>query len=202
MSAAQRRIRNVLLAMTFASWGVLRFVSAESVEDRWSVGQLAPCALHFVAAWLFLVRSPSLQEGSVGDIAAAIPSFVAGGVIMLLAPEPSTWPLTAQVIFVTGATGAVLSLLSLGKSFAIFPALREVVSRGPYRLVRHPAYLFELVMLIGALLSCGWQVGLLLPVAVALFVLRIVTEERVLNLSPSYRLYCEKVRYRLVPLIW
>ncbi len=74
-----------------------------------------------------------------------------------------------------------------------------MVSRGPYRFLRHPAYAFELMMLVAALSPGGalaWAVG---GLAAALQVGRVLAEERVLRADPDYRAYARTVRYRLLP---
>jgi len=79
-----------------------------------------------------------------------------------------------------------------------------VATGGPYKYVRHPAYIgtfiFELVTPI--MLGSFWA---LIPGALSslLFVVRTALEDRDLkNELPGYREYAEKVRYRLLPGIW
>ncbi|MCP3960250.1 MAG: hypothetical protein GY719_20600 [bacterium] len=95
------------------------------------------------------------------------------------------------------------TFLCLGRSFAILPALRGVVVRGSYRLVRHPAYAGELLMIAGCVVArpvAGSVAALLL--AVPLVALRIRAEEELLMSRERYRSYAEQVRWRLVPGVW
>jgi protein-S-isoprenylcysteine O-methyltransferase Ste14 len=81
---------------------------------------------------------------------------------------------------------------------------QTVISSGPYAFVRHPMYAGALIMLAGTPLALGSWWGLLMLVPMKLIILwRLLDEERYLtkNLS-GYAEYCEKVRYRLAPLIW
>lgn len=80
----------------------------------------------------------------------------------------------------------------------------EVISTGPYRLVRHPGYAtwmvqgFSLPFLLGSL----W---LLVPVGLqaVMFVFRTSVEERVLRQElPGYSEYAARVRSKLVPGVW
>jgi protein-S-isoprenylcysteine O-methyltransferase Ste14 len=79
-----------------------------------------------------------------------------------------------------------------------------VVSGGPYRYVRHPAYagaiLYELV--ISVLLASWWA---MIPSALnaILLVLRTALEDRTLSSElTGYADYARQVRHRLVPGIW
>ena len=78
---------------------------------------------------------------------------------------------------------------------------QEVVSSGPYRIVRHPMYSGALLMMFGIPLALGSLWGLLfwLGLAAAL-VWRLVEEEKYLSANlAGYAAYCAKTRYRLIP---
>jgi protein-S-isoprenylcysteine O-methyltransferase Ste14 len=82
---------------------------------------------------------------------------------------------------------------------------QQVISIGPYAVVRHPMYAWVLVMCFGAELALGSWWGLLVIVAmqVPVLVWRILDEERLLQRDlPGYGDYMRKVRYRLVPHVW
>ena len=110
----------------------------------------------------------------------------------------------AGSVFVTvGALWSLASLMSLGRSFGVRPALRTLIVRGPYRVMRHPMYAAYVVSDIGYNLQ-GWNLGsLLLTVAGWIsLVYRIHAEERVLARDDRWRSYVSGVRYRLAPYIW
>jgi protein-S-isoprenylcysteine O-methyltransferase Ste14 len=80
----------------------------------------------------------------------------------------------------------------------------QVVTSGPYRVVRHPAYACTPFLFVGTGLALGsWLaalVGLLLLVAV---LRRVVEEDRILlEELDGYAAYARKVRYRLIPGVW
>jgi protein-S-isoprenylcysteine O-methyltransferase Ste14 len=81
---------------------------------------------------------------------------------------------------------------------------QKVISTGPYGLVRHPMYVGGLVMLYGIPLALGSWWGMLINVPMtAAIVWRLLDEERFLSEKlAGYGEYREKVRYRLVPLVW
>ncbi len=81
---------------------------------------------------------------------------------------------------------------------------QQVVTTGPYRLVRHPMYSGALLMVIFTPLSLGSWVGL--PFAIPLIlviVARLLDEEKFLakNLL-GYDAYRRQVPHRLVPFVW
>jgi protein-S-isoprenylcysteine O-methyltransferase Ste14 len=79
-----------------------------------------------------------------------------------------------------------------------------VVTRGPYRYVRHPAYvgmiLFELAM---SILLASWWSLLASGLCAILLILRTALEDRTLQTELiGYVDYARQVRYRLLPGIW
>ncbi|MDV7397424.1 methyltransferase, partial [Arthrospira platensis SPKY1] len=95
------------------------------------------------------------------------------------------------------------ALLSLNRSFGIFPANRGIISRGLYAFVRHPLYTSVIITTFGYLIANPTVYNLLvLVVTTAFHVLRITEEEKVLTRDPEYKEYGERVRWRLVPRVW
>ncbi|MCL4559853.1 MAG: DUF1295 domain-containing protein [Chloroflexi bacterium] len=114
-------------------------------------------------------------------------------------PEEMPFPL-----MITGILGYAMifwSLISLGDRFGIAPADRGLIVRGPYRWVRHPMYLGELVLraaLVAASTQMVLSAGLLIALAV-IQILRALREERIIS---GYPAYASQVTYRLVPGVW
>ncbi len=79
-----------------------------------------------------------------------------------------------------------------------------MITTGPYALVRHPMYVGVVIMALGIPLALGSWWGLILVLAsLALLVLRILDEERMLrDQLEGYEAYARDVRYRLVPGLW
>jgi protein-S-isoprenylcysteine O-methyltransferase Ste14 len=122
----------------------------------------------------------------------------------LLLRSPTLIADVAMGVTIFGVLVAIAAATSLGLNFAIGPQSRVLVTRGPYRLVRHPMYLAELLM-SGGVLVVGLHLTLLLGVLVVLSlqVIRIHAEEKLLVRSnPAFAKFVESTRYRLVPLVW
>ena len=81
---------------------------------------------------------------------------------------------------------------------------QKVITTGPCSIVRHPMYVGALIMLLGTPLALGSWWGLLLYIPFLLIVVwRLLDEEKYLYRNlPGYKEYCQKVRYRLIPLLW
>jgi len=138
---------------------------------------------------------------------AIVTSAYALGFLLFLQPGGTTH----LVPEVAGATLQVASIcwqfsakIVLGRSFGILPARRGLVTAGPYRLVRHPIYFGYLVGHLGFILAnFNWRNAAVLALLYAAQAVRLLREEAVLAKSePAYRDYQQRVRWRLVPLVW
>jgi protein-S-isoprenylcysteine O-methyltransferase Ste14 len=115
------------------------------------------------------------------------------------APEDWRTPLY-YASYVFGALGIAFStwgIISLGRSFGIFVAVRTVVLRGPYRFVRHPMYCGYIIGSLGLLLAdANVALAILVPLQIALFVWRARLEEaRLAEFSADYRAYQQRTGF-------
>jgi len=201
-AGALERAFDVALGVSVVSWGALRLATAPAAA-RFGVVTLTLVAVNACVGVLFLARAPAVEHGPSRAIVESVPSMVAGGVALSIAPPPESWRVGAQIAFASGGALAVLSLVSLGRSFAILPALRKIVRRGAYRVVRHPVYVGELAMVAACGAARADALALVVVLAaVAASVARIHAEERLLVKDAEYTEYARDVRWRLVPRIW
>jgi protein-S-isoprenylcysteine O-methyltransferase Ste14 len=123
-------------------------------------------------------------------------------------PLPPAVQLAALLLYLLGSGLAIWAMVT-NAYFATTVRIQDerghqVVSNGPYRIVRHPGY-------------SGWGLGFLVtpPLLGSLwglipaglncvaFIIRTALEDRTLQDElAGYRDYAQKVRYRLVPGIW
>jgi protein-S-isoprenylcysteine O-methyltransferase Ste14 len=166
-----------------------------------SVNYVALGAYSLLIALLFLVRRPRRAGGSPLMFLVALAATLLP--MLALKPAPGGFTLAGLVIQVYGLVGAIISLVSLGRSFGMAPAYRGVVTGGAYNVVRHPLYLAELVNLLGYLIAqpSVWN-AVVIVVILAAQVVRIVAEEQLLSRDPLYRIYRSQVRWRLIPGVW
>ena len=164
-------------------------------------------AQHLIVLGLaFTRRTPRVQDHSVRSGLAVITSYAypyAQIVWLGWSPGEVASQSAGFVVVTLAAVWSLASLASLGTSFGIRPALRKLVTRGPYQFVRHPIYAAYMLSDIGYNLQ-EWNVGsLLLTFAgwLSLFY-RIQAEERVLARDDLWGGYVGAVRYRLLPKLW
>jgi len=110
--------------------------------------------------------------------------------------------LTLQLL---GLSLWAVAFVKLGRSFGLVAADRGLVTTGPYSFVRHPLYASYLLAQLGYFLQSvsAWNAAVI-AFTWACQLLRISAEERLLvRTNPaSYGEYRERVRWRLLPLVW
>jgi protein-S-isoprenylcysteine O-methyltransferase Ste14 len=157
-----------------------------------------------IIAWLFICRRPAKRYDArplhwLAAIGATFGPFLlqpGGGQI-------SISPVVGFTLQVGGILLSLVALLVLGKSFGIVAADRGLVTSGPYRVVRHPAYAAYLVSELGFLMLnfSAFNVALL-TIVWTLQISRVVAEERVLSGDSAYAEYKARVPKRLIPAVW
>jgi protein-S-isoprenylcysteine O-methyltransferase Ste14 len=162
---------------------------------------------HLIVLGIALTRrSPQARDNSVASGIAIVVAYgysYAQVAYLKWNPGQPAWEAGGLVLVTLGAFLSFASLLTLGRLFGVRPALRGLVTTGPYRLVRHPMYLAYLIADIGYNLE-EWNPGTLLLVALGWgsLVYRIRAEERILALHADWPGYVARVRYRLLPRVW
>ncbi len=103
----------------------------------------------------------------------------------------------------TAAQGVVIANRFAGASITVESG-QQLVTTGPYALVRHPMYSAVLLMMVGMPVALDSFWGLVLvPPALLLLAARIRDEEHLLaDELPGYPTYSRQVRYRLIPHLW
>ena len=123
------------------------------------------------------------------------PPLLAPAAIPALAPETVTVALSCA-----GLAIVIAGKITLGRSFALLPANRGIVSTGLYQFVRHPIYMGYLVTHVAFLAASPsfWNIAALV-IADAALLARAVCEEQTLAHDPAYRDYQTRVRWRVAP---
>ena len=208
---------------------LLLFLAAGTVD--WRMGWICVVLLVAIAAisrYLMIRRSPGLlieRSNALGkdDTKSWDKIFVPVMAMMALAQlivAGLDFRYDWSTAFSIGLELLGVLLLIVGYVFASWPMLvnpyfsstvriqkergQQVVTDGPYRIVRHPSYLGTLVGSLGTslMLSSLWS---LIPAAALMIttIARASLEDATLcDELPGYRQYAQQTRYRLFPGIW
>jgi protein-S-isoprenylcysteine O-methyltransferase Ste14 len=149
-----------------------------------------------------LLRGPS-QRPSRDPVAFVSCAAAIVAVVALQPPGDATSTslvVAGELLTLVSCAWLLAAVLALGRCFGILPEARGLVTRGPYRLVRHPVYLGELGAAAGLVVASPtlWNLGALVVFACAQAV-RMPLEERALSeVFPEYTEYAARTP-RLVP---
>jgi protein-S-isoprenylcysteine O-methyltransferase Ste14 len=198
-----RRFADLLLfCVTSAELVILFFLTPTFTITDWIY-----VLQHFIILGIALTRPHAkVWDYSITSSIAVGVAYVypyAQVIYLRWSPGYVGWP-TAGLVLVTLAAGlSLVSLLAIGRLFGVRPALRGLVTTGPYRFVRHPIYLSYVIADIGYNLQ-EWNPGTLFLVLVGWgsLVYRIHAEERVISQHAGWPAYRALVRYRLFPGLW
>jgi protein-S-isoprenylcysteine O-methyltransferase Ste14 len=179
-----------------AFWAILTGIQLRSA---WSSGSLIPLLIATESA-LVGFRLVMRRTGSSPEVPLLQRLVAWVSLFLPLAMQGAHRSRPGEILALVGLLFTLWALWTLGPSFGIAPADRGLVTKGPYRFLRHPMY-------AGALLNAlGFLVTNLNPLNAALFalagasaILRIRWEEAVIR---DYTPYAAHVRWRLVPGLW
>jgi protein-S-isoprenylcysteine O-methyltransferase Ste14 len=151
-----------------------------------------------IMAVLPVIRGRAIARGE--GLAVKVVATVGGYAIIPLAMLPLTWRpdwlLTISSVGLT-ATSAweIWALLTLRRSFSVFPEARKLVTHGPYGFVRHPLYASYLVgYLLVALPRLSLLAAVISLAGMAAQIIRAKREEAVLQSAfPEYTAYAGRV---------
>ena len=217
--------------MTRRMFGYLVFIAVSSVLVVLAGGGLPflwrPVGVIYLGLWVmwWMVRFVGMQRGVrstydqkqrrmvVLSASAVIPLLVIAPpweYAHLAGPIPRDGPL-AWAGLVLFAGGVVLQAAAIRALHGLYTTRlgmqpgHRLVTSGPYRVVRHPGYLSQIMCMTGIGLALSSLVGLGLAVFVLpLFVYRMGEEEAMLlaEFGEEYRAYMHRVRWRLFPLVY
>jgi protein-S-isoprenylcysteine O-methyltransferase Ste14 len=199
MAWLRNAVSNCLLGAAFvvAAWPIahkLSFDPAGLANAVWVVGA---AIMGVMCLARFAPRSTTVN-----------PSTLLTSGVMLVFPglmRPTTHSIgaLATVGVVLELSGVILTQVAriyMGRSFGVLPANRGIVSKGPFRYMRHPVYFGWLVLSTGfAMCNPSWRNILIIVATLPFMVWRIDQEESHLKADPEYRAYMARVRFRLWP---
>jgi protein-S-isoprenylcysteine O-methyltransferase Ste14 len=152
---------------------------------------------------LFTVGRAVPQKPSRSPVAFLACAAAIAAVLAFEGPAPNTPEgvlLAGELIAVASCVWLLVSVCFLGRCFGVLPEARGLVTRGPYRLVRHPVYLGEIGACAGlAIASPSLRNAAVLGALAAAQAVRMGLEERALTQAfPGYAKYAARTP-RVIP---
>jgi protein-S-isoprenylcysteine O-methyltransferase Ste14 len=199
----RRRFADLLLFCVTATELVILFL----LTPTFTITDWIYVLQHLIVLGIALTRPPAkMRDYSIASSIAVGVAYLypyAQVIYLRWSPGHVAWPEAGLVLVMLAAALSLVSLLTMGRLFGVRPALRGLVTNGPYRFVRHPMYLSYVLADIGYNLQ-EWNFVTLLLVLLgwASLIYRIHAEERLLSQHTEWPAYAASVRYRLLPGLW
>ena len=151
----------------------------------------------------YLRRGPA--TATTASASARVAAVVATWLPLLVLPWLGTGrneqlDVAASVLIAMAMGLALWSVTALGTNISVFAQTRQLAERGPYRLVRHPLYLAEVIAVAGITLHTARLAAVsLVAVMAVLQAFRAAHEERLLVATlPGYLEYRQRTA-QLIP---
>jgi len=175
-----------------------------------------------IAGFVMLAKSPDFlkkrldskekQGTQKGVVAVAGLMFIAGFVVAGLdfrfgwSKMPTWVTITASVLFLIAYAlyaEVMRENAYLSRTIKVEPG-QTVVDTGLYGVVRHPMYAVTILLFLMIPLVLGsWYALIAFAFYPVIIIVRLKDEEALLTRElPGYEAYQEKVKYRIIPLIW
>lgn len=152
---------------------------------------------------LFLIRLEPVQKVNrlMPRVMAITGTFFVSLVTLFPRADLSlTETVLASAASFLGTALSTIALAHLGRSFSLMAEARRLVTTGPYRIVRHPLYLFEELAAVGVLIQfLSVYTALIFVAHIWIQLQRIKNEESILEQTfPEYQHY-KSTTARLIP---
>lgn len=126
--------------------------------------------------------------------------------IFPISGEPFALRLFGTLVYTAGLAIAIRSRTELGTNWSDIEAAEvfgehKIVSNGPYRYIRHPIYIGDLLLLTGLELALNsWLVLGVLVLAPLVLRQAVKEEKKLASTLPHYQAYCSQTK-RFIPFV-
>ena len=183
------KIINGCWALFAAIWLVASFWAKQSIYQEWG-GRLLRYSLPLAVGAYLIFKGSRLSDP----------------LDLRVIPHVDAIAWTGVVLCIAGLAFCIWARFTLGRNWSgvvTFKGGHELITRGPYAVVRHPIYTGLLVMILGTVIVLGHVAGIIaLPfVFVSLWIkLRYEEELMLQKFHDEYAAYQRRVK-RLIPFI-
>jgi protein-S-isoprenylcysteine O-methyltransferase Ste14 len=184
--------------------GVLDHAVSQPATRSWLVALYAVLQTGVALAFaVFTVGRAVPRRPSRSPVAFLACAAALGAVLAFEEPARSTpegLVLIGELVALASCAWLLLAVCFLGRCFGVLPEARDLVTTGPYRVVRHPVYLGEIGACAGLALAAPSPINaIVLATLVLAQAVRMRLEERALSDAfPEYRSYASRTP-RLIP---
>jgi protein-S-isoprenylcysteine O-methyltransferase Ste14 len=175
-----------------SAFAVMGGARAWAISGYWILRVVVMAAFTY-----FVAIRDEPRKRSRNPIAFAAFAVSLGSVALLRQPsdlDSTTLVVLGDFVALGACVWLLASVLALGKCFGVLPEARGLVTRGPYRIVRHPVYVGEFGTFAGFLIAAPTAWNLAVVVAFCLGqAVRMRLEEQALTLEfPEYAEYAAR----------
>jgi protein-S-isoprenylcysteine O-methyltransferase Ste14 len=168
--------------------------------------------------WEFMRDRSGIQEGKREGLAIGLTKAIKIGILLGILIQvwlPDVFPISVEpqairiigiLIFTIGLSVALIARFQLGDNWSNIESgqvltHQKVVSRGIYRLIRHPIYTGDLLLLLGLELAMNSWLVLGVLILAPVVMIKAITEEKMLVRELSgYGKYCQETK-RFIPFV-
>jgi protein-S-isoprenylcysteine O-methyltransferase Ste14 len=189
--------------MIVVSGDVKALEPVSAIKVATLINRLLLVCFYALLVFLYFIRSAakSTTRSFITKTIAVVATFLPFTIPLLSMPSDNlNIMFSANLVTLFGIAIALYSLRVLGGCFSIIPQARKLVQTGPYRLVRHPVYLGELISIFGIVLARPSTSAIAIYcLLAALLIYRALQEEKLLAaVFPEYETYF-LTRARFIP---
>ncbi len=176
------------------------------IEIKSSISLLSISKLVLLYAYSFIIYKELRQEFDKTFYISWIHSFFP--LTLMFVIDVNIYNYSSLLLKYIGIYIVLYSIFLLKSNFSLTPIIPDkIVSKGLYRVIRHPIYFGNILLFSASIFEVEtFQLQMinisLTSAYIALSVMRIKIEEKVLLKSKLYRQYTTETKKKLIPLIY